>query len=84
MFRITVLVSALVLGYTIYIARRTDLTAVCRRIGTSVPSATIYYAGLLSQSFDDAVLTQDSRITRLRRCYPSLGNLQHSTIRLRS
>jgi len=83
MLSLTVLISVLVLGYTIYVARRTDYTAVCKQIGTSVPSVTVYYPGSPSRSPSVAVLNQDSRIPYLRRCYSSLGNFQYSTVRLR-
>lgn len=50
MFSLTALISIVVLGYTVYVARRTNYTAVCKQIGTSIPSVTVYYPGSLSQS----------------------------------
>jgi len=84
MFSLTALISVIVLGYTIYVARWTDYTAICKQIGTSLPSVKVHYTGLLSTSSGDGILNQNHRIPRLRRCYPSLGGLQHPTIRLRS
>ena len=84
MFSLTVLISIIVLGYTICIAKPTDYTAVCKQIDTSIPSVKVYYPGLLSQSSINTVLNRASRILRLRGRYPSLGNFQHSKICLRS
>lgn len=84
MFGIPVLISALVLGYTVYITRRSDYTAVCKRIGTSIPSMAVYYPGLSSWSRGDDVLTYNSRIPGLRRRYPPLGNFQYPKVHLRS
>ena len=65
MFGPTVLISVIVLGYTIYVARRTDYTAVCKQIDTSAPSVTVYYPGSPSQSSSNVVLNRGSRIPRL-------------------
>ena len=65
MFGLTVLISVIVLGYTIYVARRTDYAAVCKQIGTSAPSVTVYYPGSASRSSSSVVLNRGSRIPRL-------------------
>ena len=84
MLSLTVLISVIVLGYTIYSARRTDYTTVCKQIGTSIPSVMVYYPGSPSWSSSNIVLNRRSRIPRLRRWDSSLGNFQYSTVRLRS
>ena len=47
MFSLTVLISILVLGYTVYLARQKSYTAICKQIGTSIPPVTVYYPGWL-------------------------------------